>query len=986
MGIQVLGPLSIDGGTRDLSRRDRVVVAALAAHCGQPVSADALSDALWGDEPPASAAKIVQGCVARLRKVLGRQAIETVPHGYRLSLAPEQLDSQRFDHLVDRARDLLALGEPERAGFVLDEGLALWRGPALSDLAEWGSGRAEAERLENERLEAEELRLDAALRAGNHASVVAHAERLVRKNPLRERRWALLAVAQYRCGQQADALSTLRRVRAILRQELALDPGPELVQLEAAILSQDDALLGPQEPPEASATCPYLGLVPYGVNDADGFFGREVETAACLRRLESGFLAIVGPSGGGKSSLLRAGVVAALARDGRRLVVVSPGSHPMRALDALPARGAAPVLAVDQCEEVFTVCDDAQERIEFLDALVRHAVVAPLVVCLRGDRLGDLAVHPAMAHLVESGLYLLPTMDEVALRAAIEGPARQAGLRLEPGLVDLLVREVEGSPGAMPMLSHALKAVWEHREGRVLTVAGYQSTGGIRGAVAQSAERVYDELSPDQRVTLRHLLLRLVAPGGEGEVIRSRVPRRQVSGDAEHEQLIETLVRARLVTSGDGVVELAHEALVREWPRLRTWLDDDSEGLRVLRHLATVADAWDAMGRPASELYQGGRLARALEWRDRAAPDLTAVEAAFLRAAEQRALDEEASATLRVRRERRVNRRLKATLAGLVLLTLALVAAGIAVVRQSDRAALLADRAVAGRVSAQAMLAEEPDKALLLAVAALRLDDSSENRANLLELLSREPELVGAAHAPGGGLWSAEVSPDGGTFAVYDERNKVYAYNTETLAVTHTYDTNRSGVEEDQFDALSLPLAFSPDGETLAVGTENNHPLPVHLLDTETYERTPEQLGGYPAGSVRVWDLAFSGDGATLAAGLDVSKGSTTETYVAVWDIDDPELPLRTIGPGGSGTTWPCHPTVSPCTWRRSPRASGPCRPTRPAAPVRRQSCPSVGSARWSSRATGPSSRRPTPRESSCGTPTPVPSCAGSPRPAHLAR
>jgi WD40 repeat protein/DNA-binding SARP family transcriptional activator len=897
MGIQVLGPLSIDGATRDLSRRDRVVMAALAANRGEPVSADALADALWGDEPPPSAAKVVQGCVSRLRKILGPQTIETVPNGYRLSLAPDELDSQRFDRLVDRARDLLALGEPERAGFVLDEGLALWRGPALSELTDWGSGRAEAERLENERLDAEELRLDAALRAGNHETVVAHAERLVWKNPLRERRWALLALAQYRCGRQADALSTLRRVRAILRHELALDPGPELARLEAAILAQDEALLGPQEPPEASATCPYLGLVPYGVDDADGFFGRGVEIAACLRRLESGFVAIVGPSGSGKSSLLRAGVVAALVRDGRRVVVITPGPHPMRALDAVPERGATPVLAVDQCEEVFTVCDDPRERAEFLDALVRHAAIAPLAVCVRGDRLGDLAVHSSMAHLVESGLYLVPGMDDVALRAAIEGPARQSGLRLEPGLVDLLVREVEGAPGGLPMLSHALQAAWEHREGRVLTVAGYQSTGGIRGAVAQSAERVYDELSPEERVMLRHLLLRLVASGEEGEVVRTRVPRRQVSGDADHEQLIETLVRARLVTSGDGVVELAHEALVREWPRLRTWLDDDNEGFRILRHLATVADTWDAMGRPASELYRGGRLAQALEWRDRTHPDLTAVEAAFLRAAEQRALDEEASATLRVRRERRVNRRLKATLAGVVLLALALVTAGLAAVRQSDRAELLADRAVAGRVSAQALLTEEPDKALLLAVAAIQLDNTSENRANLLELLSRQPQLVGATQAPGGGLWRGDVSPDGRILAVYDDRNTVYLYDTQTMEVEGAYDTNRPGVEEDNL-ALSLPLAFSPDGGTLAVGTENLHPLPVHLVDTETYERKAEQLGGFPEGRVAVWDIVYSADGGTLAAGLDVFRGSSSQAYVVVWAADNPSVPVRTIGPG----------------------------------------------------------------------------------------
>ena len=255
-------------------------------------------------------------------------------------------------------------------------------------------------------------------------------------------------------------------------------------------------------------------------------------------------------------------------------------------------------------------------------------------------------------------------MSDADLRVAIEGPARQAGLLLEPGLVDLLVREVEGEPGALPLLSHALHETWQRREGRTLTVEGYQATGGIRGSVAQSAEDVYDRVPAEQRPLLRDLLLRLVTPTPDGEPVRSRVPRRTVATDAEHERLVELLVRARLVTSDDETVELAHESLARAWPRLQTWLDDDVEGQRILRHLALTADAWDGMGRPDSELYRGVRLAQALDWQTRANPDLTPAERAFLDTSAERERDEAATTEQRMRQQARQNRRLRALLAG----------------------------------------------------------------------------------------------------------------------------------------------------------------------------------------------------------------------------------------------------------------------------------------------------------------------------------
>ena len=462
---------------------------------------------------PATWIKVVQGCVARLRKVLGAAAIETTHQGYRLVLPLDDVDAQRFERLVVRGRELLTLGEPERAAHLIGEGLALWRGRALVELEGWSPGEVEASRLEELRLEAQETLLDAALQAGRYREVLAELQARVAEEPLRERRWALLAQAQYQAGRQGEALRTLHLARLTLASELGLHPGPDLVALEGAILRQDPELVAEVALPEPSASCPYLGLVAYDVVDAEAFFGRDADVAACMRRLTSGgILAVVGPSGSGKSSLVRAGVAAALGRDGRRVVVVNPGARPCDALTALPDDGPAPVLVVDQCEEAVTLCKDPVERGRFFAALAAHAKRGALVVALRADRLGELSAHPGFARLIEPGLYLLGAMDEANLREAIQGPARQAGLLLEAGLVELLVREVEGEPGALPMLSHALRTTWERREGRTLTVEGYRAGGGIRGAVAQSAEELYEQVPPNQRPLVRNLLLRLVAP------------------------------------------------------------------------------------------------------------------------------------------------------------------------------------------------------------------------------------------------------------------------------------------------------------------------------------------------------------------------------------------------------------------------------------------------------------------------------------------
>ena len=297
-------------------------------------------------------------------------------------------------------------------------------------------------------------------------------------------------------------------------------------------------------------------------------------------------LAVVGPSGSGKSSLLRAGIAASLQAVGREVSVVSPGRAGPSEADAVARTPIRTVLVVDQLEEVFAPGVTPEHRAAYLDALVRRGGGGELVVALRADRTPELSGEPELARLLERGWYLLNAMDAAGLRTAIERPARQAGLLVEPGLVDLLLREVLDEPGALPLLSHSLVETWNRREGRTLTVDGYLASGGVRGSIAQSAEAVYGDVPLEQRDQLRDLLMRLVAPGPEGEPTRIRISRDRVVTRPEQERLVELLVGSRLLTSDDGNITLAHEALAREWPRLRGWLDDDVEGQRILHHLS----------------------------------------------------------------------------------------------------------------------------------------------------------------------------------------------------------------------------------------------------------------------------------------------------------------------------------------------------------------------------------------------------------------
>ncbi|MEO6411694.1 MAG: BTAD domain-containing putative transcriptional regulator [Pedococcus sp.] len=903
MRIALLGSLQVNDGRTTLGPRDRVILQALATRPGAELSAEALAETLWGEDLPETWQKVVQGCIVRLRKALGAEAIQTSPHGYRLDLHKDEVDHLQFEHLLTRARELLANGEAERALYVTGQARELWRGEPLVDLADWGPGRIEAERLVELWRDAEDLHAEAGLRAGRYQDVLGDALRMVAEQPTRERRWGLLALAQYQVGRQGDALQTLQRAKTTLVDELGLDPGPELAQLEQAILRQDPSLASRTVLPPTSAECPYLGLVAYDISDAPAFFGREADITACLRRLdEANVLAVVGPSGCGKSSLARAGVAATLERDGRRVRVCAPGPHPTDALSFANPR-ATDVLVVDQCEEALAPDLDPTERAEFFDQLVAFAVAGRgvLVISIRADRLGELSTHPAFARLVERGLYLLGAMTAPDLRLAIEGPAAQAGLRLEPGLVDLLVREVEGEPAALPLLSHVLRQTWKGREGNTLTVACYSATGGIREAISQSAEGLFRELTPGQQGVLRDLMVRLVAADDVGEPVRQRVLRRSVATDEDHSLLIERLVGARLLSSDGETVEIAHEALAMAWPRLRSWLDDDVDGLRIMRHLTVAATSWDDLGRPDSELYRGVRQARAVEWRERAAPSLTFAERDFLAASAALAETEQRATEEQVRREHRSNQRLRLGLAAVaVLLAVAIVAGALAktAADRADQQALVAD---ARRLGSEALRADDLDRSLLLAAAGMRLDGSVDTRNNLLATLDRAPHLIRSVRTSSK-IRSLTVSSQTGQVAV--------ALGDDNPATGALHDGTTLKQVGRVPAARAASLVASPDGRLLAAALKSEitggpSETPALLLLDQTGNIAPTQLGGIPPKRFVAQEMAFSPNGRWLALGLGHTEDAEPQV-VGVWDLMAPQRPIAVVDVGGSRS-----PTVS---------------------------------------------------------------------------
>ena len=464
--------------------------------------------------------------------------------------------------------------------------------------------------------------------------------------------------------EKNQRLPDVAAVNALFIPALHLEDEPELrAQLLALAQSarQEDAPL--------PGVAPYKGLLFFDETDADLFFGREDLTDHLVGRVtaltqdaDPRILAVVGASGSGKSSLVCAGLAVALRRGGWTTHIMTPTAAPLSRLetelhpqfhpDRSPSdAGGAPVLLlVDQFEEVFTLCHDEAARVAFIDRLLAMSQVSTqdsptmtVVITLRADFYAHCAQYPLLRHALAAQQEYIGQMTTAELRRAIEEPAKRGGWEFEPGLVDLLLHDIgayEGGtpePGALPLLSHALLATWERRRKRMLTLDGYHAAGGVRGAIAETAESVFtDQLDREQQLLARDVFLRLTELGAGTEDTRRRAAltelERRPAEAAQLRDMLDTLAGARLITLNEDSAEVAHEALIREWERLHEWLMEDREGLLVHRHLTEAAREWAGLGGDAGALYRGARLAQAREWAAANDERLNTAERAFLAA------------------------------------------------------------------------------------------------------------------------------------------------------------------------------------------------------------------------------------------------------------------------------------------------------------------------------------------------------------------
>ncbi|MGA5761444.1 helix-turn-helix domain-containing protein [Nonomuraea bangladeshensis] len=704
-------------------------------------------------------------------------------------------------------------------------------------------------------------------------------------------------------GEKALSVGVARRCDAVL------ETGGELTELAESIT-------------QARGGCPYRGLQPYGPEDSRWFFGRDRTVGVLVGRLAErmpgrGPLIVVAPSGAGKTSLLRAGLLPALRRGvlpapGSRswpAVVFTPGAHPVAELPARistltgldpahlagvladdPAAFAGQVaqavnagtpdggprrrlvLVVDQLEEIFTLCDEDAERRTFLAAVDALAVAGqPVVLGVRADFYGHCLNHPVLLETLREGQLPLGPMSVAELREVITGPAREAGLGVEPALVELLLRDLgvppgaDGresgpahEPGALPLLSHALLATWQHRAGDTLTVAGYRLTGGIAGAVAATAENVYTALDPTGQDIARRLLLHMVCVEESGPETRRPVDVRRLPPahfpPEPTSEVIDAFATARLLTLDAGSAQLAHEALLRAWPRLREWIVADRAGLRTHRRLAEAAEAWEREHRDTSLLYRGTRLSAAREWAGSQPAALTTLERDFLDACLAAEAAEHRLAARRTRRRRQL-------VALLTTLLIVVVAAGGYAVRQRDLALYQRAQALSRQLAVQSeLLTGDPATAARLATTAWALAPTPEARLAMVNVLSRPERAV----LPG--LMNAlAAGPDG--------RIMAGAHNSDaTVRLWDTATRRPLGAPLTGHEEPVSSVAFSRDGRTLATGSSDGT---IRLWDVAARR----QVGAPLTVAVPVLAVAFRPDGHTLAS---MDTGGT----LRVWDLN----------------------------------------------------------------------------------------------------
>jgi WD40 repeat protein/ABC-type branched-subunit amino acid transport system substrate-binding protein len=825
------------------------------------------------------------------------------------------------------------------------------------------------------------------LAEGRWAEVLEWGERWVALGHAPEPGYRALMRAHAELGDRSRVAVVYQRCREALLNELGVEPSIQTRRLyedlrggteaTAAVLPTitDPDMPAPGEPP-------YQGMRYFDEGDAERFFGRERLTARLLARLRTEpFVAVLGASGSGKSSVVRAGLVPALRQMQAVVHALTPTLHPIDSLAAAfcsngerPALLAelrrdphglrrflerkklpATTLVVDQFEELFTLCQDPFEREAFADNLLGATLAggpATVVIALRADFYAHCAEYASLREAIAQHQEYVGPMDATEMRRAIEGPADRSDWGLEPGLVELVLRDAGDEPGALPLLSHALLETWRRRRGRRLTLGGYTAAGGVQGAIAQTAETVFTEqLTPQQQAIARRVFLQLTELGEGTQDTRRRAAldelvRRRVDESAVL-AVLRALADARLIALGDETAEVALEALIREWSRLRTWLTEDRERLRIRRQLTSAAQEWERLGRDAGSLYRGARLLQAVDQAADQEDELGALEQEFVGASVEATERETAEREAQRQRELEVARQLadaeqrraeverqhanvqrraasqlrqRAALLGAAF-AIALVFGGVAAffgtsAGQHAARAEADSRAATSRAFAAAALtamSADPERAGLLALEAVdttfRVDGTRTTEAE--DALHRvapllRAQLTLAGH--GGPVATVAFSPDGTTIATGGQDGTARMWD----AATGQLRLNLSG-----HTGPVNAVAFSPGANLVPTASSDGT---VRLWDAITGQprlvlggrgREAERLAFSPDGQwlaatsldgmVRLWDTASGASGLTFQparladspAAIDVAfspDGSRLATALPEGEVDEWEL------------------------------------------------------------------------------------------------
>ena len=650
---------------------------------------------------------------------------------------------------------------------------------------------------------------------------------------------------------------------------------------------------------------PYKGLRAFTEADAHDFYGRN----ALIDRLIShfhhnNFLAVIGPSGSGKSSAVMAGLIPRLRADDLPgssawfYAQMMPGDTPFTELQSallrvaahtpddlqtllrtdwlaavdqlLPKQEGEPtplLLVIDQFEELFTATQES-ERALFLTRL-REAVEAPnsrlkVILTLRADFYDRPLLFPEFGELVRQHTEVVLPLTRSEMERAIALPAEKQNVRFDPGLVAAIIDEVDEQPGALPLLQYALTELYERRDGDRITALAYEDIGGLLGALTQRADELYNDLNPESQAVARRIFLRLVQPGVGSEDTRRRALRAELLTLGKSQLvrfILDRFGQFRLLTfdyepaSRAPTVEIAHEALLRSWGRLRGWIDASRDDLRLYGQLASAAAEWENSGRDPSYVASGARLAAFEVLRDERRIGLGERERAYL----------DAGVAARARAARRLRFFVGAlVVAAVISLTLAVFA-----FIERDRA----DRE--GQVSRSRELAvtsllngAQVDLSLLLSLEALEIQDTLEARNSLLTALQTHPYLAAFLHGNIGGVRAVAYSPDGRALATAGQGNAILLWDTDTRAQIGTIVTSHTAPIDS--------LAYSPDGTLLVSGAEDGV---IQRWDITTGAAYGEPLLGHEA-AIRA--VAFSSDGTRIASGsLDMTA--------RLWDAESGE-------------------------------------------------------------------------------------------------